>query len=49
MFKVEMIIDGEWQDASSHTLLVDAEIQKQRFIDAGRAAENSIRITTVEQ
>jgi hypothetical protein len=34
MFAVEILIDTLWTLASSHTLLVDAEAQKQRFIES---------------
>ena len=39
MFIVKQLVDGEWIDASSHTQEVDAQSQKQRFIENGTAEE----------
>lgn len=35
MFVVELFTDNTWIIISSHSLLKDAESQKQRFIDFG--------------
>jgi hypothetical protein len=41
---VEIFKDGDWQHASEHTLQIDAESQKQRYLVSG-IPENEIRIS----